>query len=295
MNTLLALWRMARPLQLVSILLVYLTGNFAALAQGTGLSLSRLIWGWVALLLISISIHYANEYADYETDRLTSRTAFSGGSGVLPSGMISRSAAWRAAQYALLIGLSIALAGVFIGAMTLASLIILLMGAFGGWMYSVGPLKLAWRGWGEVDNALLGGLLLPLYGFSTQSGAISGLAMVSFLPFTLLVFTNLLATTWADRQADAMVGKRTLATFVQSDKLRVVYAAALVGSLLVFVAVIEVAIPALIGLMALPILPLMLWGTFTYTRSESPQPSVLLMVAFLLAQLVGWGWAAAGL
>ena len=32
--------------------------------------------------------HYANEYADVDTDSLTKRTLYSGGSGVLPSGIV---------------------------------------------------------------------------------------------------------------------------------------------------------------------------------------------------------------
>ena len=38
---------------------------------------------------------------------------------------------------------------------------VLSLGAFFGWMYSVRPFALAWHGWGEVDNAALGGVLLP--------------------------------------------------------------------------------------------------------------------------------------
>jgi len=56
------------------------------------------LWvGLAALLPVSAGVHYANEYADYLTDRLTTRTLFSGGSGALAEmGLPQRSALWAA-------------------------------------------------------------------------------------------------------------------------------------------------------------------------------------------------------
>jgi len=65
---------MARPLIIVSVVLVYLLGNLVAHASGYSMNISAFIWGLAALLLVTLSIHYANEYADYPTDALTSRT-----------------------------------------------------------------------------------------------------------------------------------------------------------------------------------------------------------------------------
>ncbi len=64
--------------------------------------------------------------------------------------------------------------------------------AIPGWAYSVGP-ALAWRGLGEVDNAILGGLALPAYGYAVVSGAVGPTVLAACLPFAALVFANLLA------------------------------------------------------------------------------------------------------
>ncbi|MDX2162926.1 MAG: prenyltransferase [bacterium] len=287
----LALWRMARPLQLLSIFLVYTVGCLAACAAGAAFNAGAFAWGWAALVVLSVSIHYINEAADYETDALTVRTPFSGGSGVLPGGAITRSAAYQAAYIALGIGVGIALLGGLAGAIPPSALLILGIGTFGGWMYSAPPLKLAWRGWGELDNALLGGLLLPLCGFAMVT-TVTVEAVCAFIPFTLLVFTNLLATTWSDRAADAQVGKYTLATFVPAGWLRRLYVVVLIAACVWFAACVGGAIPVSLAWMILPALPLMAWGAARYTRTESPHASVTLMVVFLVAQLVGWGAAA---
>lgn len=288
-----ALWRMARPLMLLSIFLVYATGALAALAHGCAFSLPAFAWGWAALLAASLSIHYINEYADYETDRLTQRTQFSGGSGALPAGLVPRAFALHAARAAAALSGGLALIGWLSGAIAPVALAVLALGLFGGWMYSAPPLKLAWRGWGELDNALLGGLLLPLAGYAAQAGAISLGAAAAFIPFTLLVFVNLLATTWADRTADAAAGKFTLATTVKPRRLRLLYLAALIGAC-VALAVQIPALPTSVTSFVTPALPLMAWGWLSYTRRDAPNPSVYLMVAFLAGQLIGWGVAALG-
>ena len=67
------LWRMARPTHLRLIAFVYLLGATMAMALGAAFDAQLLVFGLVVLLLVSSSVHYANEYADYETDALTQR------------------------------------------------------------------------------------------------------------------------------------------------------------------------------------------------------------------------------
>lgn len=61
MRTLRALWGMARPLIMVSVVLVYANGLLIARAHGYPLRWEAIVWSGVALLLVSLSIHYTNE------------------------------------------------------------------------------------------------------------------------------------------------------------------------------------------------------------------------------------------
>ncbi len=290
MRTIHGLWAMSRPLQIVAVVLVYGLGALVARAlSGSQPGTDTLLIGLLALVPTAASIHYANEYADFETDALTDPTPFSGGSGAIPAGLVSRGAALGSAWVTLCAGLGIAGVGLAGSWLSPEAVGLLVIGVFFGWMYSLPPLKLAWRGWGELDNALLGGMALPLYGYAAASGEVDILAVLAFAPFTMLVFLNLLATTWPDRRADAQVGKRTLATRFPADWLRWLYGAGAVLALsLLGKAVVFGAIPASVAWVSLGVVPLVVWGAWRYTRTEFPAAGVVAMVALLLAQMAGW-------
>jgi 1,4-dihydroxy-2-naphthoate polyprenyltransferase len=280
--------RMSRPAQLLAITLVYSLGCLLALANGVEFNSSYSAAGFLALIPISISIHFANEYADFETDRLTVRTPFSGGSGALPESGYPRQIALIGAWITLILGSVLAITGWGLGRIPSISLFILFLGGFFGWMYSLRPLALAWNGWGELTNALLGGVLLPLYAFSAHTRWVDWKAILTFIPFGMLVFINLLATTWPDRQADAMVGKRTLATRWPVARLRLLYLMVAMGAVLILLLLRNVIYPHGVVWSSLSVVPILVWSTLAYTRQHSPFPTVAAMVFFLLVHLATW-------
>lgn len=286
-----ALWGMARPLIMLSVVLVYCDGAIIVWTIESKLDIQTFLWGLAALLPVATSIHYVNEYADYETDSLTRRTPFSGGSGVLPSGQISRSVALQAGWIWLILGSIIAVIGVATRILNINALLILLLGALGGWMYSLPPLRLAWRGWGEIDNAVLGGMALPLYGYAVQTARIDMWVVAACLPFTLVVFINLLATTWADRQADAQVGKYTLAVRLPVRSLRLIYATAASLCFIALFFLMDYILPRIVAVGSFVALPLVVWGGLRYTRIRSPHPTVFAMITLLFIQMALWFWS----
>lgn len=84
-----ALWAATRPSQVALVLLVYFlgvgiaTGGAPVARDGLELPPRAIALGAATLLPTTVAIHYANEYADVETDSRTIRTPFSGGSGAL--------------------------------------------------------------------------------------------------------------------------------------------------------------------------------------------------------------------
>jgi len=150
------------------------------------------------------------------------------------------------------------------------------------------PLKLAWRGWGELTNALLGAVALPVYAFSIQSGQVDLMIILASLPFVLLAFNDLLATQWADRCADAYVGKRSLAILWSANKLRLTYTGVAATSYLMLLTLRGTVYPEVMVWGSLLALPVSVWGGITYTKQHSPFPAVAAMVLILLVQMVGW-------
>jgi 1,4-dihydroxy-2-naphthoate octaprenyltransferase len=291
-----ALIEMSRPDQLLLMALLYATGVLVALVGGATLDLLPVAVGFLLFVPVAVSVHYANEYADYETDHLTTRTPFSGGSGALVRTGLPRRLALRGAVAALVLAAVavVVVAGIELGlpaSVTVApdatALGLLALIAALGWQYSLPPLALAWRGWGELDNALLGGVLLPVYGVAV-AGEVTPASVLAFLPFACVVFVNLLATTWPDRAADAAVGKETLATRLSAGRLRWLYAGGLLASGVSMAAVHGGPVPAVVCWASLLAAPLLLWGLLAYTRRRSPLPTVAGMVVLAGAQFVGW-------
>jgi 1,4-dihydroxy-2-naphthoate octaprenyltransferase len=279
---------MARPSQILLIALVFSWGILMALVRGSAWSSLSYLLGLGAAILISVSIHFVNEFADYETDRLTKRTPYSGGSGALQDSGLDKILALMGAILAMNLGFAIAIFAFLMGHLSLQVLTILGLAAFFGWGYSLEPLKLAWRGWGEIDNALLGAWLLPIYGYSVIHHRVDTFIMAAAAPFAMLAFLNLLATHWADREADQSVGKFTLVTKLSVPKLRILYLLTMLGA---YTWVYwHSQYPSLVQLSSLIVIPVSLGGFVSFTKQHNPAPSVFAMVAFLLVQIISWGY-----
>jgi len=302
------LFKTSRPSQLLLIAGVYALGAKIALAKGAAFSAVDLGAGLAALLPVAASVHYVNEYADYETDALTDRTPFSGGSGALVQTSVSRSLALRAAIVALAAGTALAATFFATGHLPARGVALLAVIAVFGWQYSLGPLALIRRGVGEVDNAALGGLVLPVYGGAVAGGSLAVVGLAS-VPFFLLVFLNLFEVHWPDREADAAVGKRTLAVRWSPGRLRAAYAAVAVAAGVSVIA-LSPALPAVLAGTPLPapfspaplpgvvaaasalVAPLVVWGWLGYTERHLPWPGVFAMVGLAALQFLAWCWVA---
>ena len=279
-------FRMARPSQILLIALVFSWGILMALVRGTSWSSLSYLIGLGAAILISVSIHFVNEYADYETDKLTVRTLYSGGSGALQDSGLNKNLAFRGAIPPVILGFTIAVLGLISGHLSRQALYLLGLATLFGWGYSLKPMKLAWRGWGELDNALLGAWLLPIYGYAVINQRVDTFIMAAAAPFAMLAFVNLLATHWADRDADQSVGKFTLVTKLSIPQLRFLYLLTTLGA---YTCVYWYSqYPPLVKLSSLIVVPVSVWGFVTFTKQHNPAPSVFAMIAFLLVQIVSW-------
>jgi 1,4-dihydroxy-2-naphthoate octaprenyltransferase len=293
------LWAASRPAQLLLIVAVYALGVVVAVARGAPLGEGALLAGVAALVPTAAGVHYANEYADHETDALTERTPFSGGSGALQAtGLPRRLVSTAAAVATLTAGVGLAGAALAVGLLPARAVAILAGSALVGVQYSVGPLALARRGLGELANAALGGVALPCYGAAVVSG-LDHAVVLAVLPFALLVFVNLLEVGWPDRRADADIGKDTLAVRWPPRRLRLAYGGVTVAAFAALVALTEgllvpAVIPWTVTLSTLPAMPVFAWGTVRFTERKAPLPAVLGMVLVAALQLVAWGYVAFG-
>ncbi|MCY1020450.1 prenyltransferase [Pyxidicoccus sp. MSG2] len=152
----------ALPLLLGQLVAVRLTGRSLDVATLLGVQLFG--------VLDQLFIVYANDWADQETDRRNqTATLFSGGSRVLVEGRLSPRALGTAALgcamglVAVSVALSVTRGVPLLVPLALAALALL-------WAYSYAPLRLSYRGGGEVLQMVGVSGVLPLYGYLAQGG-----------------------------------------------------------------------------------------------------------------------------
>lgn len=300
------LWAASRPSQLALIALLYVLGvgmstvgpPFVAgdpTANGLADVLAahrstRIAAGGAVLLLVAAAVHYANEYADADTDALTDRTLFSGGSGALEVTGLPRAALRTPLVVACGVAISATLLGYATGALSLAAVTVLFVVLVAGLAYSLPPLALVRRSVGEPVNMVLGGLLVPVYGVVVVATPTPE-TVAAVVPFTLVVGCNLLAVHWPDRRADAAVGKRTLAVRWAPGRIRNAYAVLAVLAAVSALALWRTAVlPLGVALAHLAAAPFLGWGWTSLTRRRSPLPAVTAMVVLAAATTAAWWW-----
>jgi 1,4-dihydroxy-2-naphthoate octaprenyltransferase len=205
---LLAFVRLARP--------KFLLGGLSGGALGTAIAAYELrSVDWLAYALAQVAItgahlmtQFANEYYDRESDALTTRTPYSGGSGVLVTGELPPAAALRAAFTCLGVSGCGVLALLATGH-ALAALIGIAIIAF-AWAYSAPPVRLLARGLGEVDTVLVVAVFVPLCAYAAQANALDVRAFAGTLPGAVAMFVMMLCVQLPDAAADAATGKRNL-------------------------------------------------------------------------------------
>ncbi len=211
MNQLIAFIRLGRPLFLVGGVILHALGVAIALSSGAHFNLAALIVGQIAISAPQWMTHYANDYFDLAADRANpTPTHWSGGSRVLPNGLLAPEVAHVTAIFFGCIAVSAALVLAFVVHTGVLTLPLLLLAICLAWFYSAPPIRLHSRGLGELTTALLVPTLTPLTGYYLQAGRLDWLPLLTVFPLACLQFCMLLAIEFPDAAGDSMVGKWTL-------------------------------------------------------------------------------------
>jgi 1,4-dihydroxy-2-naphthoate polyprenyltransferase len=205
-------WRVADPkITLASV---------AGMVLGTALAARAgdLHVGWLAVTVAGIfcieaAKNASGEIFDWDsgTDQAVAdedRSPFSGGKRILVDHLMTRGQAARVA--AVFYGLGGALGALILVAREPAVLWLGLAGAALAFFYHAPPLKLSYRGLGELAVALTYGPIITAGTYLVQRGAIDTTVLLASIPLGLMVGAFLWVNEYPDRKADAAAGKRTL-------------------------------------------------------------------------------------
>jgi 1,4-dihydroxy-2-naphthoate octaprenyltransferase len=235
---------------------MYALGVVVARAEGASLDPLRLVWGQVGVSAIQLMTHLVNEYYDAERDALiTTRTLFTGGSGVLPAGRLGKHVAVRGATLCALLAIAVAstVGWPLRSASTLGVTLVYAIGLVIGYGYSAPPLRLMTRGLGELAAAVTVALLTPLAGYGVAAGRLSSSLFWLGLPLLSMSIAFMIAVELPDVEADRPTGKRNWVVRLGRDRAGILHNGLLILSYLLL------AFVAVAGHLPTPVVALLWW------------------------------------
>jgi 1,4-dihydroxy-2-naphthoate octaprenyltransferase len=262
----------------------------AAAAAGDG----PVHWEWLALTVlgifaIEVAKNASGEVVDFDTgvDQAVApedRSPFSGGKRVLVDGILTRGQTVAIAIVAYAIGIVVGLA---ISAERHPA--VLWLGLAGIWLayfYHAPPVRLSYRGFGEIAVAAAYGPLIACGTYLVQRREWGETAFLASIPLGILIGAFLWICEFPDLKADRAAGKKTLVVSLGARTAsRVYFALALVAYTMI--ALLPAAdFPRSIWL-GLAGVPFSLWAAMRLVRSaETTRLVIPAQVATLLAFLV---------
>jgi len=202
--------RLARFHFLIPGLMLYLMGYLLALLGGVEYDSAKFILGYLIFGTAHLSVSFSNDYFDRHSDRDSFKTAFSGGSKVLVEHPELETLALK---LAVLLLCSSIIANVFftiVYGYTFWFFIFGLLGGLVGWFYTAPPLKLAYRGLGELSTILAVGFLMPGMGYFVASDTISPLFQAFILPLSCYGLFFITTVELPDVESDTIGQKKNL-------------------------------------------------------------------------------------
>jgi 1,4-dihydroxy-2-naphthoate octaprenyltransferase len=257
--------RLALPwLTLRATRLPFLTATLVPVLLGIAIAAARGAFDPLAAVLtvvgaafVHLGLNVANDVFDSAQgadDANVTPTAYSGGSRVIQYGLVSLP------RMALVSAVCFTIGGA-IGLLLLAThgSVELLVIGIAGFVIAVGytapPLKLVYRGLGELAVAIGFGPLMLLGAYVVQTGGLAWEPFIASIPVALLVMLILYVNEIPDRRGDAYAGKRTLPVRFGQATVIAGYLAAAAGAFLTVVGGVAVGVLPWLTLIALLAVP----------------------------------------
>lgn len=290
-------WRLADPKISLASFASMLVGAAAAAAHGP-LHIGWLAWTVFAVFAIEVAKNASGEVVDGDSgvDRGVSerdRSPFSGGKRVLVDGLLSRRGT-----------VAIAIAGYATAAMAGAWIVLvreplaLPLGVLGlalAFFYHAPPLRLAYRGLGELSVAAVYGPLIAAATYLVQRGTIHPHVIAVATPLGIMIGAFLWINEFPDYHADRAAGKRTLVVRLGRDRAAATFAV-IIASAYTLLAVLPFAgVTRLVWMGAIGAVPAARAARIALATPQDTQRLIPAQVATLLSFLLLALGMAAGL
>lgn len=197
------------------------------------LSWGGLAWGLAFTVLDALFIVLMNDWGDQKVDRIKREMFPASSRKTIPDGILPSRLVFLTGAGAALVAMALGLFGEIVlersGLFFAAAFALLIFVA-----YTLPPLRLNYRGGGELLEAVGVGIALPWINAYAQSGETWPPALVVLPGFFFLALSSAVASGLADERSDRRGGKRTFATMLGSVLARYVINALALGGALVW-------------------------------------------------------------
>jgi 1,4-dihydroxy-2-naphthoate octaprenyltransferase len=278
--------RLSRPLFLLGGILFYILGVGIADYLGAQINWGAFLIGQIWVTTLQLSAQYLNEYFDASTDAENrNRTFFSGGSGVIGEGKLSRRTALIAAATSLTIAASMTV--ILFQQVSVSPLLVLIMvvSVLGAIMYSVPPIRLVSTGYGELTTSILVANLIPSFAFVLQFGELHRLVAMSTFPLTAIHLAMMIVFEFPDYATDNKFEKLTLLVRIGWERgytlhnILILSAYLLLGLAMIFGLPASIALPVFL---TLPLGLLEIWQLRRVAAGSKPNWNALGLNAIVL-------------
>lgn len=206
-------WQLMRPHTLTAAFVPVFLGTALAL-EHTKLHVFLFLAMLIASLLIQAATNMFNEYFDYKRGLDTEESIGIGGAivrnGVKPKTVLNM--AFLFFGLALLLGVYIcSVTTWWIGLIGVICMIV-------GYLYTGGPLPIAYTPFGELASGFLMGGVIIYLSFYIQTGFVSIGAILFSIPVIILIGAIMLSNNIRDRVGDREAGRKTIAILIGHNR-----------------------------------------------------------------------------
>ena len=250
------------------------------------------VLAFVGLLLAHISVNVLNDYYDFKSgvDLATRRTPFSGGSGMLPGGLLKPGQVLRFGIISFLLAAAIGIYFIFVTDWLLLPLLV--VAGLCILLYTPFILKKNWPEWSPGVGL---GSLPVLGAYFVHTNEYTWPVVIASIPSGILVHNLLFLNEFPDVEADKTAHRKTLPITIGKNKASIIYSLLVAAMYLWIVGWViagKMPVYTLIALLTVPFAIKAVRGALNYQNMDRLMPAMAsnVLVVLLTQLLLGIGY-----
>jgi len=201
--------KLSRGLTYVAIIW-YLLGALFAVLTGTTFNVWKFILGYCVALPGVIVGTLTNSYYDVAIDKYSTPTPVSGGTNILSNRPELLKTIRNLIIFCFSLSLTLGVVFTIVFSFPATFFAFVVIADFFAWAYTAPPLRLVYRGFGEIWTMIMGGFVIGGSGYFVIKGTIDLTYLLFSIPIMLMMFAFAFYVEIPDREADLQGHKKTI-------------------------------------------------------------------------------------